>query len=92
MVTSDLENNTTVLALPSIGTQETPTVKTRSTLSVHDNNQKTCRLELDDISANIIALKSFLMNEIFDLRQELNQPSKSRRFDRIKNKTAISRK
>ena len=77
LVTSDLENNTNVLALPSIGTQETPTVKTQSTLSVHDNNQKTFRLELDDINANIIALKSFLMNEIYDLRQELNQPSKS---------------
>ena len=77
LVTSDLENNTTVLVLPSIGTQETPTVKTQSTHSVHDNNQKGFRLELDDISANTIALKSFLMNEIYDLRQELNQPSKS---------------
>ena len=57
LITSDLENNTTVLALPSIGTQETPTVKTQSTLSVHDNNQKTFRLELDDISANTIAIK-----------------------------------
>ena len=73
LVISDLENNTTVLALPSIGAQETPTVKTQSTLSVHGNNQKTLRLELDDISANIIALKSFLINEIYDLRQELNQ-------------------
>ena len=34
------------------------------------------RLELDDISADIIALKSFLTNEIHDLRQELNQPIK----------------
>ena len=34
------------------------------------------RLELDDISANIIELKSFLMNEIYDLRQELDQQSK----------------
>ena len=76
LVTSDLENNTTVLALPSIGTQDTPTVKAQATLPIHDNNQKTFRLELDDISANIIALKSFLMNEIYDLRQELIQPSK----------------
>ena len=74
LVTSDLENNATVLALPSIGTQETTTVKTQSTPSAYDNNRKTFRLELDDISANIIALKSFLVN---DLRQELNQPSKS---------------
>ena len=51
LVTSDLENNTTVLALPSIGTQDTPTVKTQGTLPVHDNNQKTFRLEL--ISAQI---------------------------------------
>ena len=63
LVTSDLENNTTVLALPSIGTQDMPTLKTQGTLSVHDNNQKAFRLELDDISANIIALKSILMNE-----------------------------
>ena len=77
LVTSDLENNAAVVALPSIGTQETPTVKPQSTLSVHDNNQKTFRLELDDISANIIALKSFLMNEIYDLWQELNQPTTS---------------
>ena len=77
LVTSKLENNTTVLPLPSISKQETPTVKIQSTLSVHDNNQKTFRLELDDISTNIIALKSFLMNEIYDLQQELNQPSKS---------------
>ena len=39
--------------------------------------KKRFRLELDDISANIIALKSFLVNEIYDLRQELNQPIKS---------------
>ena len=53
LVTSDLENNTVILALPSIGTQETPTVKTQSTLSFDENNQKTFRLELDDINANI---------------------------------------
>ena len=76
LVTSDLENNTAVLALPSIGTQDTPTVTTQGILPVHDNNQKTFRLELDDISANIIELKSFLMNEIYDLRQELDQQSK----------------
>ena len=76
LVTSDPENNATVLALPSIGTQDTPTVKTQGTLPVHDNNQKTFRLKLDDISANIIALKSSSMNEIYDLRQELDQQSK----------------
>ena len=57
-------------------TQEMPTAKTQSTLSVHETNQKTFRLELDDISTNKIALKSFLMNEIYDLRQELKQPIK----------------
>ena len=76
LVTSDLENNTAVLALPSIGAQDTPAVKTQGTLPVHDNNQKTFRLELDDISANKIELKSLLMNEIYDLRQELDQQSK----------------
>ena len=59
LVTSDLENNTTVLALPFIGTQETPTIKTQNTHSVHENGQKKFELELDDISANIVALKSF---------------------------------
>ena len=76
LVTGDLENNTEVLALPSIGAHDTPTIKTQGNLPVHDNNQKTFRLELDDISANIIELKSFLMNEIYDLRQELDQQSK----------------
>ena len=50
LVTSNLGNNTTVLALLSIGTQDTPSVKRQGTLPVHDNNQKTFRLELDDIS------------------------------------------
>ena len=77
LVTNELENNKPVTALPFISTQETPTSKTQSTPSVHENNQKTFRLELDDISANIIALKSFLINEIYDFRQELNQPIKS---------------
>ena len=43
LVTSDLENNKAVLALPFIGTQETPTIKTQSTLFVRENNQKTFR-------------------------------------------------
>ena len=76
-VTSDLENNKTVITLPFIGTQEASTSKTQSTVSAHENNQKTFILELDDISPNIIAPKSFLMNEIYDLWQELNQPIKS---------------
>ena len=33
LVTSDLGNNTTVLALPFIGTQETPTIKTQNTFA-----------------------------------------------------------
>ena len=43
LVTSDLENNKAVLALPFIGTQETFTIKTQSTLFVRENNQKTFR-------------------------------------------------
>ena len=59
LVTSDLENNNKIVsAIPFIDTQETPTSKTQSTLSVHENDQKTFRLELGDISANITALKS----------------------------------
>ena len=38
LVTSYLENNTTVLAVSTSDTQETPTNKTQSTLSVHKNN------------------------------------------------------
>ena len=38
LVTSYLENNTTVLAVSTSDTQETPTNKTQSTLSVHENN------------------------------------------------------
>ena len=92
LVTNELENNKTVTALPFISTQETPTSKTQSTLSVHEYNQKTFRLEPDDISANIIiTLKSFLMNEIYDLRQELNQPIKSlnKQEDLIELKTQL---
>ena len=77
LVTSDLENHTTVLALPFIDTYETPNIKTQSTLSVNENNQATFRLEPDDTNAIIIALKSFLINKIYDLRQEPNQPIKS---------------
>ena len=76
LVTNNLENNTKVLPLPFIGTLETSTIKTQSTYSVHENNQKTFRLKFYDISTNIIVLKSFLMNEIYDLRQQLNHPIK----------------
>ena len=38
LVKSYLENNTTVLAVSTIDTQETLTNKTQSTLSVHENN------------------------------------------------------
>ena len=38
LVTSDLENNITALALPFIGIQETLTIKTKGTFSVHENN------------------------------------------------------
>ena len=91
LVTNELENNKPVTNLPFISTQETSTSKTQSTLSVHENNQKTFRLELDDISANIIALKSLLMNEIYDLLQELNQPIKSlnKQEDLIELKTQL---
>ena len=49
------------------------------------------RLELDGSSANIIALKPFLINEIYDLRQELNQPIKSlnKQEDLIELKTQL---
>ena len=56
--------------------------------------KKTFRLELDDISTNVIALKSFLVNEIPDLRQELNQPIKSlkKQEDMTKRKSIFRRR
>ena len=61
--------------IPFINTQETPLTKSQ----VSFNNPKiesTLVLinhkELDNVRAKILALKSFLMDEIYDLRQEFH--------------------
>ena len=62
--------------LPFINTQETPKL-TKSQVSFNNhrsesplvlNNQK----EFDNVRAKILALKSFFMEEIYDLRQEIS--------------------
>ena len=61
--------------LPFINTQETRLTKSqvsfnnpKSKSPLILNNQK----ELDNVGAKIFALKSFSMNEIYDLRQEIS--------------------
>ena len=60
--------------LTFVGTQDTPVIK--SSISCNKKKNLTplvsCQQkEVDNIPANMMALKSFLMNEIFDLRQEI---------------------
>ena len=61
-------------SLTFVDTQDTPVIKSSISCNKKKNltpfiscNQK----EVDIIRANMMALKSFLMNEIFDLRQEI---------------------
>ena len=61
-------------SLTFVDTQDTPVIKSSTSYDKKKNltpliscNQK----EVDIIRANMMALKSFLMNEIFDLRQEI---------------------
>ena len=65
------------VSLTFTGTQDTPVMQSSISCDKKKNrtpliscNQK----EVDDIRANMMALKSFLMNEIFDLRQEITSP------------------
>ena len=62
------------VSLTFIGTKDTPVIRSSISRDKKKNltpliscNQK----EFDHIRANMMALKSFLMNEIFDLRQEI---------------------
>ena len=62
------------VSLTFIGTQDTPVIKSSISCDKKKNvtpliscNQK----EVDDIRANMMALKSFLKNEICDLKQEI---------------------
>ena len=61
-------------SLTFFGTQDTSVIKSSISCDKKKNitplilcNQK----EFDDIRANMMTLKSFIMNEIFDLRQEI---------------------
>ena len=73
--------------LPFINTQETPKLtksqvffnNPKSDLPLVLNNQK----ELDNVRAKILALKSFFMEEIYDLRQEISSVRSQLEQERI---------
>ena len=73
--------------LPFTNTQETPK-PTKSQVSFNNpksesplvlNNQK----ELDNVRANILALKSFFMEEIYELRQEISSVTPQLEHERL---------
>ena len=51
--------------------QTMPVVKTTSDISCHLRKSPTA-LDIDKLKANMMAIKSFLMNEIYELRQEIS--------------------
>ena len=51
--------------------QTTPVVKTTSDTSCHLRKSPTA-LDVDKLTANMMAIKSFFMNEIYELRQEIS--------------------
>ena len=51
--------------------QTTPVVKTTSDTSCHLRKSPTA-LDVDKLKANMMAIKSFFMNEIYELRQEIS--------------------
>ena len=60
--------------LTFVGTQDLPVIKSSISCNKKENLTRLIlcnKKEDDDTRANMIALKSFLMNEIFDLRQEI---------------------
>ena len=73
-IDSPTTNASPYVSLIFIGTQDTPVIKTSSS---HDKKKNLTLLiscnqkKVDGIRVNMMALKSFLMNEIFGLRQEI---------------------
>ena len=65
--------------LEFLGTQDTPpsslTLKNMLDVSTQAANKNSSgyEIELEDINAKMMALKAFLMNEIYDLRQEIEK-------------------
>ena len=51
--------------------QTAPVVKTTSDTSCHLRKSPTA-LDIDKLKANMMAIKSFFMNEIYELRQEIS--------------------
>ena len=73
-IDSPTTNASPDVSLTFTGTQDTSVIK--SSISCDQKKNRTPLIscnqkEVDDIRANMMALKSFLMNEIFDLRQEI---------------------
>ena len=75
--------------LEFLGTQDTPpsflTLKNMLDVSTQATNKISSsgyEIELEDINANMMALKVFLMNEIYDLRQEIQIRGKSKNFSK----------
>ena len=73
-IDSPTTNASPDVSITFIGTKDTPVIRSSISRDKKKNltpliscNQK----EFDHIRANMMALKSFLMNEIFDLRQEI---------------------
>ena len=69
--------------LEFLGTQDTPlsslTLKNMLDVSTQATNKISSgyEIELEDINAKMMALKAFLMNEIYDLRQEIEKRDKN---------------
>ena len=58
-------------SLAITNSQTTPVVKTTSDTSCHLRKSPTA-LDVDKLKANMMAIKSFFMNEIYELRQEIS--------------------
>ena len=58
-------------SLAITNSQTTPVVKTTSDTSCHLRKSPTA-LDVDKLTANMMAIKSFFMNEIYELRQEIS--------------------
>ena len=58
-------------SLTFVNSQTTPVIKTTSGTS-RDMRKSPTALEVDILRANMMAIKSFFMNEIYDLRQEIS--------------------
>ena len=69
-------------SLTFVNSQTTPVIKTTSDTSYDMRNSPTA-LEVDNLRANIMAIKSFFMNEIYDLRQEISSLQLKRQQEKL---------